>query len=403
MEFLRSVSASLAEERLLSFPFRLEGEILPTEEALGRVAAEDLFSPEELPPFTRSLVDGYAVKARDTYGAKETAPLLFYLDGEVRVGEQASFEVKEGHAVYVATGAMIPKGADGVVMQEYVRRIGDTIEVTRPIHEGENVILRGEDVRDGQRLIGRGERITAFHLAVFSALGIQTVPVYRIPTVSYLSTGDEIVEMHKRLEMGKVRDVNRYMLTALLKKEGIRVHALGIARDRKEELLERLEGGLSSDLLIVSGGSSKGERDLLEEVIRGLGGQIVFHGINIRPGKPTIFANVRGKPLFGLPGHPLSCLMVTLRFVLPFVRKMKGESQIKTRILRGVLCEAVPSSLGVEEYVLVRVEGVDIVVPIHSKSSAISVTLSATGYIVVPEDREGLEAGERVEVVPFDA
>lgn len=403
MEFLKSVPASVAEEKLSSFPFRPQEEVVLTDEALGRIAAEDLFSPEEIPPFSRSLVDGYAVKAKDTYGAKETMPLLLYLDGEVRVGEEAHLEVEKGHAVYVATGAMIPRGADSVVMQEYVRSMGAVIEVTRPAHEGENVIFRGEDIRKGERVIEKGGKLSALHLATLAALGVQAVRVYKIPRASYLSTGDEIVEIHESPVKGKVRDVNRYLVSALLRKEGIPVTFLGIAKDRKDDLLKKLEAGLSSDLIVVSGGSSKGERDLLQESIVELGGEILFHGINIRPGKPTIFARLGDRPLLGLPGHPLSCFMVSLRFLLPFIRKMKGELKIANRRVRGVLSQSVPSIAGVEEYVLARLEGTGSVLPLYSKSSAISLALSATGYMVIPECREGLEKGEEVEVIPFDA
>ena len=405
MEFLKSLTSHEALEAVLSFPVP-PYEIITVNlaDALDRVLAEDIQASENIPPLPRSLVDGFAVRAPDTYGAKETAPTFLQASGEVRIGERSTEPVGPGTAVAVATGATVPEGADGVIMEEYVRRSQGAVEITRPVRKGENICFPGEDMAEGSVALVRGKTISPFDLGVLSALGVTRIPVFAVPRIALISSGNEIVDVCDRKGPEQVRDINRYTVTGLLQKQSCQVQFLGIARDAAEDIMEKFSSARDFDLILVSAGSSKGAGDLISAAIERLGGQILFHGINIRPGKPTIFGSLFGKPIFGLPGHPVSCAMVLIRFVFPLIRRMKGERPSSRPLLMAPLLTNIPSTYGIEEYVRVRVEFADKEVrvsPLFAKSSVISLLSQADGYVIVPEGREGLETGEHVEVYPF--
>jgi molybdopterin molybdotransferase len=311
----------------------------------------------------------------------------------------------DGDALYVATGAMLPEGTDGVVMQEYVRRASAEIEVTKGVRVGENICFKGEDVRSGQTVLERGRTVSPFDSGVLAALGITRISVHPRPLVGLISSGDEIVPPETVPPLGKIRDINTYTISNLLKSQGCIVRFGGIARDTLQETMDKLTALRDCDMVLLSGGSSKGQSDFVTAAIEHLGGRIVFHGLNIKPGKPTIFATLWGKPVFGLPGHPVSCAMVVVRFVFPLTNRLKGTvSTNPFSVIRGRLTTNIPSSYGIEEYVRVTVHkeanGVT-VSPIFAKSSVISMLSKADGYMVVDEGKEGLEAGEEVEVYAF--
>jgi molybdopterin molybdotransferase len=406
VEFLKAITSVEALGIIASFPL---GERQTTEaaldEAVGMVSARDITASENIPPFSRSLVDGYAVKAKDTYGARETTPVLLLPKGEIRVGERTDKVLGEGEAVYVATGAMLPEGADGVVMQEYVRKASHEIEVTKGLRVGENICFRGEDIGSGQTVIEKGKALSPFDTGVLAALGITRVPVYARPLVGLISSGDEIVPPDVVPGPGKIRDINTYTISNLIKNRGCLVRLGGIAKDDLEKTKEKLAGLQDCDIILLSGGSSKGQTDYVTAAIEALGGEIVFHGLNIKPGKPTIFASLRGKPVFGLPGHPVSCAMVAIRFVFPLIERLKGLASANPfSTIRGFLATNVPSSYGIEEYVRVTVqkkENHNTVFPVFAKSSVISMLSKADGYVIVEEGKEGCEMGEEVEVHSF--
>lgn len=406
MEFLTAITPNEALSIIASFPLaeRLTNEVA-LEDAAGRVLASDIIAAEDIPPFSRSLVDGYAVKARDTYGARESTPALLVPAGEVRVGEATAKRVGDGEAVYVATGAMLPGDADGVVMQEHTRRAAEDLEVTRSLRRGENICFAGEDVRTGQVVLERGKELAPFDIGILAALGVVRVPVHPLPEIGLISSGDEVVPAHEAPPPGKIRDINTHAISNLLKGKGCRVFFAGIAPDTLDSVRDRLSACRECDMILLSGGSSKGRMDFVTSAIESFGGTILFHGLNIKPGKPTIFASLWGKPVFGLPGHPVSCAMVFLRFALPLVERLRGRTRRGgSGIVRGRLSTNVPSAYGIEEYVRATVEkGEDslIVKPIFAKSSVISTLSRADGYFVVPEGKEGFEAGEEVEVFPF--
>lgn len=400
-EFLTAISPKNAIDIIESIGVTLKTEPIHIEEALDRVLAKDIISEEDIPPFSRSLVDGYAVNVKDTQGAKETNPSLLTIKGEVRVGEESFISLENGKAISITTGAMLPQNADGVVMEEYTRRLQDEIEVTKPIFKGENICFMGEDIKKGERLKSQGERLTAFDLGVCAALGISHITVYKNPAIAIISSGDEVVDIEKNPPLGKIRDINRYTITNLLKKEGVQCNFLGIAKDAIHDISTKLEAAKAYDMTIVSGGSSKGERDFIVDAIVKLGGNILFHGVNIKPGKPVIFGTLWGKPVFGLPGHPVSCILVLIRFVMPLIRKLKGELTTEGKNIKGILATNVPSSYGIEEYIRVTTNyrGETLTIhPLFAKSSVISPLSQASGYIVVPEGLEGYEKGEEVEV-----
>jgi molybdopterin molybdotransferase len=402
MEFLTAVTSDEALRIIGSFPFpeRKMSDVRP-DEALGRILAEEIVASEDIPPFARSLVDGFAVRVKDIYGARETTPALLVAKGEVKVGQETALLVRPGEAVYVATGAMLPEGADGVVMQEQTRQTGHDVEVTRTVYKGENICFRGEDIKKGSPVLAKGKRLSPFDIGVLAALGVTRVAVYPNPRVALISSGDEIVPVDATPPPGKVRDINRYTISGLMALASCSVRFMGIATDTIEDITQRLEAAKDSDLILLSGGSSKGQSDFVTRAIERLGGKILFHGINVKPGKPTIFGTLWGKPVFGLPGHPVSCSLIVLRFVFPLLTLLSGEGQPKLRTVKARLDVNVASSYGIEEYVRVRLSVVNsdyVVEPLFAKSSVISMLAAADGYIIVPEGAEGLEQGEEVEV-----
>jgi len=401
MEFLKSTTAKEARQIIQAFPLNLKTETIRIDVAQGRVLAEALIAADTIPPFSRSLVDGYAVKAKDVQGAKETSPAFLNLKGEIRIGEEALITISAGDCAYVSTGSMVPQGSDAVVMQEQTRRVPDAVEITKTVFQGENICYAGEDIQKGTTVLQKGKRITPLDAGVFAALGVTSIPVFIKPKIALISSGDEIVSIDETPSTGKVHDINRYTVSALVQEGGAQVTFLGLARDSISDITEKLLLAQDYDMILISGGSSKGERDFITASIEKLGGEIIFHGINIKPGKPTIFGKLCGKPIFGLPGHPSSCAMVTVCFVLLLVRSLQGDTEYEEKTAEGVLTANVPSSYGIEEYPRVTLkktgEGYR-VTPVFSKSALISSLVRADGYIMVPEGTEGLEKGETVEV-----
>ncbi len=407
MEFLTSIRPAEALTLILSFPVgHLREEEVPLEQALDRVLAVDVTAKEDIPPFPRSLVDGYAVRVKDTYGAREGTPAFLQVRGEVLVGETTEKLVGDGESFYVATGAMIPDGADGAVMVEYTRQAGAAIEVTRTVRRGENICFTGEDLRKGQVVLEKGQVISPFDVGVLAALGVTRIPVRHQPVCGLVSSGNEITPADGVLEAGKVRDINTHTVSGLIKRQGCLVRFAGIAKDTVDDIASKLLAVRECDAILLSGGSSKGQGDFMTTAVERLGGKILFHGLNIKPGKPTIFASLWDKPVFGLPGHPVSCAMVVMRFVQPLLTRMKGERRPGLpRTVWGTLTTNIPSAYGIEEYVRVSVERKEgptpLVTPIFAKSSVISTLSKADGYVVVPEGQEGVEAGVEVEVLPL--
>lgn len=401
------------EEALGKYLREVRMEVLPSEniriaEALGRVLAEDVMSEVDIPHFDRSAVDGYAVRSHDTFGASPTNPIVFDIVGAVEVGQVPEFIVNELKAARVATGAPIPKGADSVVMLEYTEIIGDNkIEVYRPTTPGQNVSQKGEDVKKGEKVLSKGTVLQPQDIAILAAIGKVDVKVVRKPRVAILSTGSELVEPKQEVAMGKTVDSNRFFLFAAVKDAGGEPLDLGIAKDDITEIKSQIAKGLATaDLVLVSGGTSVGERDLAPEAVNSLGKPgVVIHGVAMRPGKPTALAAVNGKPVILLPGYPVATMMAFNTFAKPLISKMLGTPAGKPpgHVVKAVMARRVPSSPGVRDFVRVIVKKVDkryVADLVRTRGAGIiSSMVKANGLVVIPEEKEGIEEGEEVEVI----
>jgi len=386
----------------------LSFEKVKMEDSLHRVLYEDVISPVNLPEFPRSTVDGFALKAKDTYGAAEKNPALLQVAGEISMGQVSTIEVKEGEAVKVATGGMIPKGADAVEMVEYTEWVDSrTLHVSKAVSPLENVIQVGEDVRSGQVVLRQGHWVRPQDIGLMAGVGKTEVFVYLRPKVAVISSGDEIVPIEATPTLGEVRDINRHAIVAMVQEAGGIPLFLGIAKDRFETLKERIELGLKeADMVVMTGGSSVGTLDLTAEVLQIFPGtEILGHGVSIRPGKPTLLADIHGKPFLGLPGHPVSAMVIFHFFGKPLLKILAGFSretiwhQIK---VKAKTSRNIPSVPGREDYIRVKMEERDGTLwadPIFGKSGAIAHLVNADGLIRIGMNEEGLEAGEEADVI----
>jgi molybdopterin molybdotransferase len=373
-------------------------------QALGRVTAFDVPAAAAVPGFARSTVDGYAVRARDTFGSSAEQPAYLELNGQVIMGRRADREVSSGMAVQVPTGGMLPPGSDAVVMLEYATDLGggETLEVVRPVAPGENVMAAGEDFAAGAVVVPAGRRLLPADLGALAAAGIRTVVVHGRPRVAILSTGDELVPADEAPEPGQVREVNSVSLAAAIMADGGAPLLLGIVPDRESDLAEAVIGACrEADLVLLSGGSSVGKADLVPAVLARLG-QVLAHGLAVKPGKPTAIAVCREVPVIGLPGHPVSALVVYDILVGPLLRFLAGEREVYPAPgVRAKLTRNLPVRGGVEEHVRVRlIEGESgwAAEPLPGKSGAISSLARADGLVRVPASRRGLHEGDEVEV-----
>ena len=398
-------SVSTVAEALAGFRpgARTRREVVGISEAAGRVPVEGVPAPGALPGFVRSTVDGYAVRAQDTYGASEGLPSYLEVVGSVRMGLAPRDEIRAGTAVYIPTGGVLPPGADAVVMVEYTQEaMPGTTEVVRPVAPGEGIVRADEDVAPGQDLVRLGRPLRAQDVGLLAAAGVTHVPVQARPRVAILSTGDEVVPPDtERLEVGQVRDATSVALAALVREAGGTPVLHGIVADDREALQRALTQALAdSDVVVVSAGSSVGARDETATVVAGLG-SIWCHGLALRPGKPTMLADCGGIPLIGLPGNPRSALVVFRLVGMPIVRRAGGwtetpaEPTIRVRLERNL-----PSAAGRLDVVQVSLRDGE-AVPLFGSSSLLSILITADGYLTVPEEATGLAAGTEVDVVLY--
>jgi len=378
---------------------------IPAADALGRVVAEEIVSNEQVPAFARSTVDGYAVRAKDTYGSSDAIPAFLDIVGHVRMGQAPAKAVGEGEAQYIPTGGMLPPGADSVVMIEHVEEVGELLNVFRQTAPGENVIQAGDDAQIGAPIVARGTRLRPQELGVLAAAGVVDVAVYPVPVVGLLSTGDEIVPPETRtLAPGEVRDVNRVMIAGRLREAGAEVIDGGIVRDDLELFVRRArELFEQSDMLIISGGSSVGSRDFTVQALEALGEPgVLVHGVATKPGKPTIIGRAQGKPVVGLPGHPVSALIMLDVLGQPIVRRLRGERTLAyDDRLRARLTRNVASAVGRTDYIRVKLEQRDDCLwaaPVFGKSGLISTMAQSDGIGEIPANKEGMLEGEWIHV-----
>lgn len=410
-EFLRLTPTPEALRRWFqAFPASppVRAERIPTESALNRVLAETVTAPHPLPTFPRSSVDGYAVRAEDTFGSSASLPAYLKVSGEVPMGGSATGQVAQGAAYLVHTGGMIPAGANAVVMLEDTESIPPAeIEVHRAAAPGQNVIRAGEDVEQGDRLLEPGIRIRPQEIGGLLALGLTTVLVYTRPRIGILSTGDEVVPPETVPAPGQVRDTNSYTLAGLVSRSGGDPKLYGILPDRKSALEEAARRALTeTDMVVITAGSSASARDMTAEVIADLGKPgVLVHGLAVKPGKPTILGVAGGIPLVGLPGNPVSALVVAMLTVAPAVARLGGaKPEISAGSVRARLTTNVASESGRDDYVPVRLEATSegwTAEPVFSKSNLIFSLVRADGLVHIPADATGLTAGTQVDVEPF--
>jgi molybdopterin molybdotransferase len=374
-------------------------EEIPSDEAPGRVTCTDVTANADIPGFDRSIVDGFAVRAEDTSGATDSVPVLLRSTGRVAMGEpDGGLAVAPGTCVYVPTGGVLPKGADAVVMVEHTDTESETVLVKRPVAHGENVLMHDEDYRRGEVILPAGRRITSQDTGVLAACGKVSLTVAKKPVIGIISTGNELVPVTAVPGPGQVRDANTSMLVAYLRGYSCTPRVYGIVRDERESFEATLAKALPEcDVVLISGGSSKDDRDMTASVIARMG-EVLVHGITIAPGKPTIIGTIGKTPVFGLPGHPASAYVVLLVIVRPLLAHMLGEKKTAITTTRATLGSNIPSQKGREEYVRVKlVDG--IAHPIFGKAGLLNTLVESDGLVRVPAGQEGLEQGSEVDVI----
>jgi len=387
-------------QRLIASTFgmlKMPAEIVPLESAGGRALAADTLALEFVPDFDRSTVDGYALRSKDVFGCSESIPALMTVIGSAEMGRHTSLRLAAGECVYVPTGAEIPAGADCVIMLEDAEVLEDgLVAVYKASPPGANLIFRGDDVRPGDVVLRAGTRLSPAHIGALAAMGLTEVSVRRQPRAAVISTGDELVPAGERLPAGKIRDVNAPMLLQAVRDAGGRADFLGIVPDRIDEVRAALSAALADyDLVLISGGTSVGEKDAVPQVLSELG-ELLAHGLAVKPGKPTLFGRARGKPVFGLPGNPVAAYFMFHLLARPLIASMLG-AELNDRRVSVPIARAVPSNHGREEYVPVTLWDGE-AQPIPSKSGLITTLARADGFIAIPRDKEGLRQGEFVEV-----
>ncbi|MBI5591009.1 MAG: molybdopterin molybdotransferase MoeA [Deltaproteobacteria bacterium] len=384
----------------------MEIEPVPLMDAFERILAESVQATENLPDFRRSTMDGYAVRASSTFGATENNPAFLTVKGTALMGEIPDFSIGGGEACRISTGGMLPDGADSVVMIEHTEAMdATTIEVYRSAAPGQHVIEPGEDFLKDETLLAGGRRLRAQEIGLLAAFGRDAPRVYRKPVVAIISTGDEVVPVTENPAPGKIRDINTYTLAGMVKACGAVPVSYGIIPDNGDSLHQTLSLALkASDMVLISGGSSVGVRDVTIEALSALPQtRILFHGISISPGKPTILAESQKKALFGLPGHVVSAMVVFLKIVKPFIEHLSGIKAPDSQNIRvpAHLSRNLSSAQGRVDYVRVKLKTIDgklVADPVLGKSGLINTMVKADGLIEISLNVEGLDQGEPVEV-----
>ena len=389
----------------------LDTETVQLRDGAGRVLAEDVTARDQLPPFSRSTMDGFAVRARDTFGCSESEPALLTIVGEIAMGASGrDIALRPGQTSRIWTGGELAEKSDAVVMIEYSHLMDEeTVEIFRPVAPGENVIRAGEDTKQGQVVLARGRKLRPQDLGVLAGLGITSVTVHRKPVVAILSTGDELVPPDQQPGPGQIRDINSTTLAALVEESGGIANQVGIINDDFDNMFTACRDALAdADMVLLSGGSSVGQRDFTLQVLERLeDSELLAHGVAIRPGKPTILARTGNKALFGLPGHVASAMVVYYLFVRPLLRRFAGmTTDLGLLPIQAITGEQIPSAIGREEYVRVQLVrqpdgSPPVALPIYGKSGLLTPLVKADGLLVINRDSEGLDKGSAAQVLLF--
>lgn len=400
-EFFKVVNYQQARDYINNHVPPAGQEVVSLDLAYNRTLAAELVSPEQLPAFSRSTVDGYAINARESFGCSESLPAFFTLAGEVVMGQAAESAVSPGQCIWVPTGGMLPRGADAVVMVEYTEKMGeDVILVYRPIAGWENVMQVGEDIATGQVLYQPGKRLRAQDIGMLASLGIENVPVKKPYRVGIISSGDEIVPVSQKPLIGEVRDVNSLCLAAAVRQSGNLSQTYPIVKDDYNSLKKAIKKALSeNDFLIISGGSSVGVKDVTMDVLLSLPqARLLFHGIAVKPGKPSLAVALGERLVVGLPGHPVSALMVFHVLLMPLLAQKAFDC------IAALCLENIASQPGRDDFIPVslRSEGGEWTVqPIFGKSGLMSILARADAFIHIPYEQQGIKKGEIVKAYIF--
>jgi len=366
----------------------------------GRVLAEPVVSRIDVPPFDRAAMDGYAVIAEDTFGASASAPRTLRCIESVYTGQVGSSQLASGMCVEIATGAPLPSGANAVVMVEETERgPGDSVRVLTPVYPTQHVGRRASDISSGQALLSPGDLLTPSRIGALAAVGISQVAVYGRPRIAILSTGNEIVEPGQPLQPGQIYDINRFTLASVIDAHGGVAVPYPTVPDTHEDLTAAVNDTAGDDVLVFSGGSSVGERDLILDVI-GRMGEVIFHGIAVKPGKPTALGRIGNRLVLGMPGNPTSCLSNAYLLLVPMLRRMARLPEFRPLIVRVPLARRVVSTTGRHQFYTVRIEQGQ-AVPAFKGSGDITSMSQADGYFEIPAHTDIVEAGEMVDVKLF--
>jgi molybdenum cofactor synthesis domain-containing protein len=374
-------------------------ERVPIAEAVGRVLDSDVVAERDVPPFDRAAMDGYAVVAEDTFGASRFEPRRLHLIEVVHTGKIPTKRVNRGECIEIATGAPLPDGADAVVMVEETDKDDAEVQIFTPVYPRQHVGRRGADISAGQRVLTRGDVLSPSKVGTLAALGMRTVGVYERPRVAILSTGSEIVEPGDPLQPGQIYDINKYTLTAIIREHGGVPVSYPTAPDSIDQLGAAVDACLANDVIVVSGGSSVGERDLTLDVLRQKG-EVLFHGIAVKPGKPTVFGRIGSTPVLGMPGYPTSCLSNAYMLLVPLLRRFAYLPPHVMHSVRVPAAQRFVSTTGRHQFYTVRiVDG--LAVAAFKASGDITSMSQADGYIEIPAQTDIVEKGEMVEVKLF--
>lgn len=374
-------------------------EKLPVRSLGGRILAREVVSEMDVPPFDRSAMDGFAVQADDTFSATKLEPTELRIVGKALAGRPSSSAVNKGECIEIATGAKFPNGADAVVKVENTEIAGDTVRVFTPVHPGQDISKKGEDIKTGEKVLMRGAYLDPSNIGVIAALGIEEVTVFEVPTVAVIPTGAEVAPLGGELREGQVYDINTYTLSQVVSLSGCSPHPREIMMDEPDILEGALQDALGDDMVVFSGGSSVGETDILVDILERQG-EIVFHGLQVKPGKPTLCGKVKEKLVFGMPGYPASCLTNAYALLAPVLRKMSRMPPEIERYVDAKISRRVVSSLGRLQLLTVKVDGQN-AIPVYKESGAITSLADADGYIEIPIGTELIEKGETVRVKLF--
>jgi len=364
-----------------------------------RILATDVIAHINIPSFDKAAMDGYAVKFEDTLKATPENPVNLKFIGSIFAGNTKNFRIRSGECMYITTGSMMPADADAVVKIEDTKKDRNNVKIFEPVRLWNNVEKEGNDIKKGIDVLKKGEILTPGKIGVLAALGIKKTKVYSIPEIAIIGTGNEIVTPGKNLAKGKIYDINSFTIASVVKKSGCIPVILRIAKDKEEILQKRLEDALMYDVVVFSGGSSVGEKDLLSKVIES-SGKILFHGVSIKPGKPTLFGNVNGKPIFGMPGNPTSCLMNAYVFLLPALRKI-ARLPFERKTVKAKMSEKFISKSDRDLLLPVKLENI-YAKAVFKTSGAITSMSEADGFINVPVNKKIIEKDEEVEVNLFE-